>query len=176
MRYTKSFVVVVLVLTLSVLYGSAGPVGSLYGTGSVGALDNLLAQGKWTLQITNEPNQATYFAAEFSVDTNSDNQFTGEDAKYQITGTPLNAISGVTFRCGPPKFVQYSVHVNARFSATLNGQPVATEKHGVIDFRSTDQKSWFMILNVDLNDQDGLEAVTGTSFEFTPVTIVNPCP
>ncbi|MBI1742785.1 hypothetical protein HYR54_06920 [Candidatus Acetothermia bacterium] len=175
MRVCKILAVSVLALALSGQWGLAGP-NPLYGTGSISALDNLLAQGTWTLQIDNGPNKPDYFQAEFTVDTNGDNRFTDEDTKYKITGTPLNAISGVTVRCGPPVFIQFSVHVNANFDITRNGQQVATGKHGVIDFRATDQSSWFMILAVDLDDKDGLEAVTGTSFQFTPIIIPKSCP
>jgi hypothetical protein len=176
MRLTKIVSVAVLALALSVLWVSAGPVTPLYGTGDIYAYDTQLAKGTWTIQVTNEPNKQTYFQADFSVDANLDNKFTDQDPKYKITGIPLNAIAGVSFRCTNPKFIQYSVHVNVILDIAKNGQQVAAQRNGVIDFRSDDQRTWFMILNVNADEKDGLEAVHGLSAQFSPVAIINPCP
>ena len=175
MRFTKVIFFVVLALALPAFLGSAG-VTPIYGTGDVYSFDTQLAKGTWAIQVAYEPTKPDYFQAEFSVDTNHDNSFTDDDAKYKITGTPLNAISGISYRCTPVPFLQYSVHVNAVLDIARNGQSVATGRNGVIDFRSTDQRSWIMILNVNADDKDGLEALNGISAQFTPISIVNPCP
>jgi hypothetical protein len=175
MRLTKFLSVLVLALALPAVLGSAGIV-PIYGTGDIYSFDTQLAKGVWAFQMTPEPNKPNYFQAELAVDTNRDNKFTDEDAKYKITGTPLNAVSGMSFRCTPIPFIQYSVHVNASFDVALNGQTVATARNGVIDFRSDDQRSWIMILNANLDSKDGLEAIHGSSVQFTPISIVNPCP
>lgn len=176
MRALKGLALAAVTAALSTGLSWAGPPADYYGTGSVLALDNLPAQGNWTLQITHLPNQPSYFRADFSVDTNGDNQFTEQDAQYSMQAVPLNAIPSVSVRCGPPAFIQYSLRVNGSFTATLNGQPLIRDQHGVIHFRSNDQRSWSMFLAVDLDSKEGLELVTGHSFQFTPIFIGNPCP
>ncbi len=175
MRFTKIFSVALLALALPAFWGSAG-VTPIYGTGDIYSFDTQLAKGTWAIQMAYEPNKPDYFQAEFAVDVNRDNNFTDEDTKYKITGIPLNAVGGLSFRCTPVPFIQYSVHVNAVFDIAKNGQPVIAGRNGVIDFRSTDQRSWIMILNANLDEKDGLEAINGVSAQFTPISIVNPCP